>query len=474
MRTMATILHADLDAFYASVEQLLDPRLRGQAIAVGGGVVLAASYEAKAFGVKGGMSGVAAKRLCPHLQFVDGHFREYQRIADQVMEVFRDVTPLVERISIDEAFLDVAGSARLFGAPRTIAEAIRKRVSTEIGLPISIGIATTKHLAKVASQVAKPDGLVEVEAGSERSFLNPLPIGLVWGVGPATEARLHACGITTIGQLANAEPSYIGHLLGSGVAAHVHARATNDDERRVVRERRSRSVGSQSACGRQTPTDEFLRASLGHLADRVAGRLRRAGQAGRTITVRVRFADMRAVTRSRTLPSPIATTRTLEEVAESLVRDALADHHTERVVSLLGISVSGLTAQAVLQLELPFGDTNLDDPTRPGSPSGSTRWAVDQAMDRVRLRFGSDAVGYLSTALSDHARVSDEFRELAEHPLAAQLDGSAPKRSATSSNRTPPRSENREEHDEGHHEEQDIGWFTEEQHGPGDAENWLE
>ena len=202
MRTQATFLHADLDAFYASVEQLLDPSLRGRPIAVGGGVVLAASYEAKAFGVSGGMSGWRAKQLCPNLLFVGGHFSEYQRLADRVIAVFNDFTPFVERISIDEAFLDVAGATHLFGSPAAIGGAIRERVLDEIGLPVSVGAATTKHLAKVASQVAKPNGLLVVEAGAEREFLDPLPVGLMWGVGPVTRQRLADRGITTIGQLA--------------------------------------------------------------------------------------------------------------------------------------------------------------------------------------------------------------------------------------------------------------------------------
>ena len=193
-----TILHADLDAFYASVEQLLDPALRGRPIAVGGGpsggVVLAASYEAKAFGVQGGMPGWRAARLCPGLTFVRGHFGEYQRLADAVMDVLADVTPLVERISIDEAFLDVSGATHLFGPPEAIGRAIRRRVRTEIGLPISVGAARTKHLAKIASQVAKPDGIVVVQPGTEREFLDPLPVGLIWGVGPVNEQRLADLG----------------------------------------------------------------------------------------------------------------------------------------------------------------------------------------------------------------------------------------------------------------------------------------
>src|SRR5438067_4411497 len=214
METTATILHADLDAFYASVEQLLDPSLRGKPIAVGGGVVLAASYEAKAFGVHGGMPGRQASELCPQLIFVSGHFREYQRLGDAAIKVIGDFTPLVERISIDEAFADVAGCTHLFGPPVEIAGAIRRRVRAELGLPISVGVARTKHLAKIASQVAKPDGLVVVDPDSELDFLHGLTVGLMWGVGPVTQARLAEFGIITIGELAKTSPQSLQRLLG--------------------------------------------------------------------------------------------------------------------------------------------------------------------------------------------------------------------------------------------------------------------
>ena len=214
METTATILHADLDAFYASVEQLLDPSLRGKPIAVGGGVVLAASYEAKAFGVRGGMPGRRARELCPHLIFVGGHFKDYQRLGDAAINVLNDFTPLVERISIDEAFADVAGCTHLFGPPAEIASAIRRRVRAELGLPISVGVARTKHLAKIASQVAKPDGLVVVDPDTELDFLHDLPVELMWGVGPVTKARLAEIGVHTIGQLAQMPGGSLERLLG--------------------------------------------------------------------------------------------------------------------------------------------------------------------------------------------------------------------------------------------------------------------
>ena len=407
-----SILHADLDAFYASVEQLLDPALRGRPIAVGGGVVLAASYEAKRFGVAGGIAGRRARELCPDLVFVKGHFREYQRLGDRVMGILGEYTPVVQRISIDEAFLDVGGSRRLFGPPDRIAATIRARVRDEVGLPISVGAARTKHLAKIASQVAKPDGLVVVDPEREREFLEPLPVRLVWGVGPATERRLADQGIATIGQLARSSPDAVARLLGGGQAAKLRSLANNEDPRLVRPSGRAKSVGAQSALGRAEPTPQLLAEVLGHLADRVAGRLRAKRRAGRTVGVRVRFSGMRSVTRSATLDEPVASTLTLREVAESLVAQALADHPAERVVTLLAVSLSNLVDVPDVQLELAVDG---DDPHRPGSPTGAARLAADRSMDAVRRRFGRSAVGYATVTLSDRGEVPDEFRELAEH-----------------------------------------------------------
>ena len=247
METTATILHVDLDAFYASVELLLDPSLRGKPIEVGGGVVLAASYEAKAFGVSGGMSGRRARELCPQLIFVGGHFKDYQRLGDAAIDVLNDFTPLVERISIDEAFADVAGCTHLFGSPAEIATAVRRRVRTDIGLPISIGVARTKHLAKIASQVAKPDGLVVVDPESELAFLHDLPVELMWGVGPATTARLAEMGVHTIGQLAKTPGWSLERVVGRAVGEKLAALAWNHDPREIRTHRRAQSAGAQSA-----------------------------------------------------------------------------------------------------------------------------------------------------------------------------------------------------------------------------------
>lgn len=406
----ATILHADLDSFYASVEQLLDPSLRGKPVAVGGGVVLAASYEAKAFGVHGGMPGRRARELCPGLIFVGGNFAEYQRLGDAAIAVLGDYTPAVERISIDEAFADVAGCEHLFGSPEDIARTVRRRVRDELGLPISIGVARTKHLAKIGSQVAKPDGLVVVEPEGERAFLDPLPVGLIWGVGPVAKARLAADGIHTIGQLAASSPGRVARLLGQAAGDKLTALAANRDPRRVVTGRRARSVGAQSALGRKPVDALVVRPALRHLADRVASRLRAKDRAGRTVTVRVRFADLRAVTRSATLPVPVAETATLAEVAERLVWAALADHPAERFVSLLAISVSGLEGDAPRQLAFALVPPAVRPPCAPAAP----RFAADRAMDAIRARFGWEAVGYASVALGRTRSVPDAFRALAE------------------------------------------------------------
>lgn len=411
----ATILHADLDAFYASVEQLLDPSLRGRPIAVGGGVVLAASYEAKAFGVRGGMPGRQARELCPELTFVGGHFHEYQRLGDAAIAVLGDFTPAVERISIDEAFADMAGCTHLFGPPAAIAAQIRARVRDELGLPISIGVARTKHLAKIASQVAKPDGLVVVEPSRELAFLHDLPVGLMWGVGPVTEARLAGEGIATIGQMAEAGRAGLERLLGTAAGEKLSALAWNRDPRAIQTGHRARSAGAQAALGAKPATPAVVRPTLRHLADRIGARLRRKRLAGRTVTVRVRFADLRAVTRAVTLGVPVSATAILAEIAADLVFGALADHPDEATISLLAISVAQLERDPAVQLELPLGLG--DEARRPGSRRGLARGRADRAIDSIRERYGWDAVDYASVALDGPRTVPDAFRELAEKAL---------------------------------------------------------
>jgi len=412
---VAAILHADLDAFYASVEQLLDPSLRGRPIAVGGGVVLAASYEARAFGVKSGMPGRRARELCPALVFVGGHFSEYQRLGDAAIGVLADYTPDIERISIDEAFADVSGCERLFGPPAEIAKTVRARVRAELGLPISIGVARTKHLAKIASQVAKPDGLVIVDPNAELEFLHALPVELMWGVGPATKARLAATGVSTIGQLAAHAPQSLERLLGRAIGRKLAALAWNRDPRRIQPHRRAHSAGAQSALGRKPAAEHVYRPVLLHLAERIATRLRAKARPGRTVTVRVRFADLRSVSRALTLPAPISATMALADIATDLVRSVLRDHPHETTISLVAISVSHLDEDAVLQLELPFGLP--DEGQRPGARRGIARLRADRALDAVRERFGRDAVGYGASAVGAPRSVPDAFRSLAEKTL---------------------------------------------------------
>ena len=410
-----TILHADLDAFYASVEELLDPSLRGKPIAVGGGVVLAASYEAKAFGVRSGMSARQARELCPQLTFVSGHFKDYQRLGDAAIKVLGDFTPLVERISIDEAFADVAGCTHLFGPPAEIARVIRQRVRAELGLPISVGVARTKHLAKIASQVAKPDGLVVVDPDIELEFVHQLPVELMWGVGPVTKARLAEIGVLTIGQLAKTPGYSLERLLGPAAGEKLAALAWNRDPRAITAHRRVRSAGAQSAIGRKPAEERVFRPTLLHLADRICTRLRARSRPGRTVTVRVRFANLNSATRSATLDAPILATAILAELAGELVRAVLADHPHEKTISLLAISVSHLEEHWDVQLELPLA--LADEARRPGTKKGMARWAADCAVDRIRDRFGWDAIGSASTALGMSRSVPDEFRKLAEKDL---------------------------------------------------------
>ena len=412
----ATILHADLDAFYASVEQLLDPSLRNRPIAVGGGVVLAASYEARKYGVRGGMPGWQARQLCGDLLFVGGHFGRYQQFGDDVMAVFHDFTPRVERVSIDEAFLDVAGAMHLFGTPTEIAAAIRRRVRDEIGLPLSVGVARTKHLAKVASQVAKPDGLVAVDPADERDFLDPLPIRLIWGIGATTERRLHEAGIYTVGQLAKTGSPILRNLLGDAAGGKLAALSANIDERSVDTSARSKSMGAQAALGRQEATPDLIRDTFAYLADRVASRLRKVELAGRTVTVRVRFPHMRSVTRSLTLSQATSSTLTLTELAAGLALSAIQDNEAEREVTLIAISVSNLRPEHSLQLTLPLDSRHsAPDPAQQlGTTVQVSRWEVDRSIDAIREKFGRTAVGYAAVALSEAERVPEEFRRLAE------------------------------------------------------------
>ncbi|HUP98906.1 MAG TPA: DNA polymerase IV [Aeromicrobium sp.] len=384
--TEGTVLHADLDSFFASVEQRDDPSLRGKPVIVGGGVVLAASYEAKAFGVQGAMGGRQARRLCPDAIVVPPRFHAYVEASRQVFDIFRDVTPQVEGMSIDEAFLEVGGLRRLRGEPSLIATDLRAAVRERAGLPISVGVARTKHLAKIASGMCKPDGLLVVPIESELTFLHSLPVERIWGVGPATAAKLHTARLTTVAQLARFEVSELSRLVGPAAAHHLHALAHNRDPRRVHAGTSRRSIGSQSAIGRGPHSDEQLDRTLQTLVDRVTRRLRSAGRTGSTVVLRLRFDDFTRSTTSHSLPRPTDNTGVVLETARQLLARRLPEIH-QRGCTLVGITLSGLDAHAA-QLMLPLGTT--DD--------GS----VDAAVDAVRNRFGSDAIrpGSLSTRRS--------------------------------------------------------------------------
>ena len=372
----ATILHADLDAFYASVEQRDDPRLRNRPVIVGGGVVLAASYEAKAFGVRTAMGGRQARRLCPKAIVVAPRMEAYSEASRAVFEVFEHTTPLVEGLSIDEAFLDVGGLRRLSGSAVEIAARLRREVLERVGLRITVGVARTKFLAKVASAVAKPDGLLVVEPEGELDFLHPLPVERLWGVGPATTAKLHERGIRTVADVARLPDAVLTTALGPAAGHHVFALARNLDPRPVQVGRRRRSIGSQHALGRGRRTAADLEAEVAGLVDRVARRLRAAGRVGRTVVLRLRFDDFTRATRSLTLSQATAETRELLGALHGLLRGAMPMIE-RRGITLVGISVANLVDDTTVQLALPFH--------RDGG-------ALDAALDDVRERFGTSAV----------------------------------------------------------------------------------
>jgi len=377
VRSEATILHADLDSFYASVEQRDDPRLRGKPVIVGGGVVLAASYEAKARGVRTAMGGGMARRLCPHAIVVRPRMAAYSEASEAVFDVFRDTTPLVEGLSIDEAFLDVRGMRRIAGSPEEIAARLRRRVREEVGLPITVGVAVTKFLAKVASAVAKPDGLLVVPAGTELEFLHPLPVERLWGVGPVTAGKLHAHGLLTVGQVARLGEEDLVTLLGRAAGRQVHALSNNRDPRRVRTGQRRRSVGGQCALGWRRRPPEAIDAVLVGLVDRVTRRLRAGHRVARTVILRMRFDDWSRATRSHTLAEPTAQTGTILATARELL--AAAKPMIDRQgLTLIGISLSNLVEYELSQLALP------GDRRRAG--------ALDETLDTVRDRFGTAAI----------------------------------------------------------------------------------
>ncbi|MCV7100273.1 DNA polymerase IV [Mycobacterium palustre] len=383
VRCDASILHADLDSFYASVEQRDDPTLRGRPVIVGGGVVLAASYEAKAYGVRTAMGGAQALRLCPHAVVVPPRMSAYTRASDAVFEVFRDCTPLVEPLSVDEAFLDVGGLGRVSGTPVRIAERLRADVRERVGLPITVGVARTKFLAKVASQEAKPDGLLLVPPDRELAFLRPLPVRRLWGVGAVTAEKLRAHGIATVADVADLGESTLAALVGGAMGRQLYALSRNVDRRRVTTGVRRRSVGAQRALGRagNRMSAAEVDAVVVTLIDRITSRMRTAGRTGRTVVLRLRFDDFGRATRSHTLPWATSATRPILAAARGLVASA-QPLIAERGLTLIGFAVSGIDRGGAQQLMLPLGaarsELAADD--------------LDAAIDRVRHRYGKSAL----------------------------------------------------------------------------------
>jgi DNA polymerase-4 len=373
-----TILHADLDAFYASVEQRDNPRLRGRPVIVGGGVVLACSYEAKARGVRTAMGGRQARQLCPDAIVVQPRMSAYSQASRAVFEVFENTTPIVEGLSIDEAFLDVGGLWKISGTPTEIAIRLRSDVRERVGLPITVGVARTKFLAKVASGVAKPDGLLVVPPDRELEFLHPLPVERLWGVGPITAAKLRERGIRTVGHVARLGEAALISMLGPASARHLSALAHNRDPRPVQVGRRRRSMGAQHALGRSRRTPAEVEAVLAGLVDRVTKRMRKAGRAGRTVTLRLRFDDFSRATRSHTLPRATAHTQTILDAARRLLTVALPMIE-QQGITLVGVAVANFDRHGYEQLILPLDQFSGD--------------GLDFAVDAVRDRFGSSAIG---------------------------------------------------------------------------------
>jgi DNA polymerase-4 len=371
----ATILHADLDAFYASVEQRDDPSLRGRPVIVGGGVVLAASYEARALGVRTAMGGTQARRLCPHAAVVSPRMSAYSDASKAVFAVFEQMSPLVEALSIDEAFLDVRGLERIIGTPLQIAAALRRAVHEQVGLPITVGVARTKFLAKVASGIAKPDGLLLVPPDVELEFLFPLPVERLWGVGKVTSRKLREQELNTVGQVAALSEGSLVSLLGRASGRQLHALAHNRDPRPVQARRRRRSIGAQRALGRRRRTAGELMTVLTALVERVTRRLRRADRLCRTVVLRMRFEDFERATRSHTMLEPTSHTRAILATALGLLRASLSMIE-RRGITLIGIALSNLIDRGPVQLILPF-DRIAD---------------LDATLDRVRDKFGTEAI----------------------------------------------------------------------------------
>jgi DNA polymerase-4 len=411
LRTAATILHVDMDAFYAAVEVLVEPSLAGKAVIVGGaggrGVVASASYEARAYGVHSAMPSARARRLCPHAVFVPGRYALYGDYSRRLHAIFRSVTPLVEGIALDEAFLDVAGARRLLGEPPQIAALLRRRIHDELGLSASVGVAATKFVAKLASEAAKPTatragpvhgpGVKVVAPGTELAFLHPLPVSALWGVGPATRKRLDRFGIATIGDLAALPRDTLVGALGSALGTHLHELAWGWDPRPVEPDRAAKSIGHEETYARDHHDREPLAREAVRLSDAVAARLRASGLAGRTITLKIRFGDFRTITRSRTVREPVTTGPEIARLAQGL----LAGVDPSPGVRLLGVAASNLVERPATQLTLAEGE------------GGERRWeGVGEAVAAVRRRYGETAVG--PAALLDGARSTLRLRRLGD------------------------------------------------------------
>ncbi|HVF31900.1 MAG TPA: DNA polymerase IV [Acidimicrobiales bacterium] len=397
-----TILHVDMDSFYASVEVLLDPSLQAKPVIVGGsgdrGVVASCNYEARSYGVHSAMPSVRARRLCPHAVFVHGRFDTYSDYSKRFHEIFRSFTPLVEGISLDEAFLDVTGALRLFGDGATIGRAIRAQIREELGLRCAVGVGRSKFIAKLASKAAKPRpgrpgqgptpgvGVLVVPADEELEFIHPLPVGALWGVGPATQKKLDRFGIVTVADLAALPVDTLVSALGTAQGRHLHELAWARDDRPVVVEQAPKSIGHEETYAVDLHDHEALGREAVRMADAVAHRARRAGLEGRTVTIKVRFHDFNTITRSHTLPTPTATAATLASVA----KDLLAGVDPSMGVRLFGISLSNLAVASDEQLTLD------------GAIADHTGWDdASRAVDAIRARFGDAAVGPAALAEAD-------------------------------------------------------------------------
>ncbi|MET0728522.1 MAG: DNA polymerase IV [Acidimicrobiales bacterium] len=384
-----TILHVDMDAFYASVEQRRHPELRGKPVIVGAsgarGVVAAASYEARVFGIHSAMSSVQAQRLCPHAIFVGGDHDHYAEVSHRIMTIFGRFTPLVEALSLDEAFLDVTGARRLHGEGPTIAAAIRRAVLDQEGLTCAVGVAPSKFIAKLASEAAKPHvgrrgpepglGVKVVRPGEELAFLRPLPVQALWGVGPKTLEKLHRLGVDTVAELASIDERALHASLGAANGAHLRRLANGIDERDVVPDQRAKSIGHEETFARDHHRLETLQHELVRLGDSVASRLRAARVAGRTVTIKVRFHDFRTITRSTTLASAVDTGPDVIRAATEL----LGRIDPTPGVRLLGVHVSHLVEGSARQLSLD----DLDAPSWDDATG---------AIDAIRARYGADAI----------------------------------------------------------------------------------